>query len=266
MKLNFNKKNEMAMIAAISKDMPKPVYQDEYITQYLGDTNEILFQLPFYFAHAVITDPPYEMGAKIMSWQQSIEGRNVIEDIHDNDFGKAFDYNLLEVMMSKLVNPNMLFFCNSEQLGDYIKFQKEKDLYLRVLTWHKKGTFPVSNTFLFDTEYVAYMFKSVGTNKKSAIPTYFIESVVRKDQYTNHPTPKPESIMIALVNQITDEDDIVIEPFSGSGTTAVACKKLGRRCIAIDMNETYVKMSIERYKITEANVKQTDLFQFGMGT
>lgn len=265
-KLNFSINNQIKLLDIMSRNKTKPIYQDEYITFYHGDSSQILFELPFGQANAIITDPPYEMGAKKMSWQESIEGHNVLDDIHDKDFGKGFDYEMLEVFNALTSNPNMLFFCNSEQIDEYIKFAKKNKMYFRILEWHKKGNFPVSNLFLFDTEFMVHIFEGMSVAKKPAINTYWIEPVVKKDQFTNHPTPKPEVIMTGLINQLTDKGDTVIEPFSGSGTTAVCCKRLGRKCIAIEIDEQYVDMSIERFKATEANVQQSSLFQFGMIT
>ncbi len=237
--------------------LPAPAYQDDYVTLYLGDCKDILWDLPPHFAHAIVTDPPYPITANIMSWQQAIDKRNVISDIHDNEFGAGFDFELLNDFNYRLVKPNMLFFCNQIQLWDYMKYQRKNDLNFKILEWHKPGSFPVSNLYLFDTEFIFHMWKGIGSNGNKALNTYFVEPTVKG---INHPTPKPERIVSALIGQITNKDEIIIEPYLGSGTTAVCAKRLGRKCIGIEINEKYMEIAIDRVKHTTANQIQFGMF------
>lgn len=61
-----------------------------------------------------------------------------------------------------------------------------------------------------------------------------------------HPAPFPEELPFRLVKLYSWQNDIILDPFIGSGTTAVVCKKLGRNYIGIDINPDYVKMTKER--------------------
>jgi len=61
-----------------------------------------------------------------------------------------------------------------------------------------------------------------------------------------HPAPFPEELPLRLIKFYTWKDDIVLDPFVGSGTTAVVAKKLGRRFIGIDISEEYCRMARER--------------------
>lgn len=70
----------------------------------------------------------------------------------------------------------------------------------------------------------------------------------------NHPTEKPVSLMEQVVKWT---DGLVLDPFMGSGTTGVACVKLGRKFIGIELDEKYFDISCKR--IEEA-YKQPDLF------
>ncbi len=64
----------------------------------------------------------------------------------------------------------------------------------------------------------------------------------------NHPTVKPVKLMSHLITLGSREGDLVLDPFMGSGTTAVACKQLGRNFIGFELNPEYVKMANERIK------------------
>ena len=76
-----------------------------------------------------------------------------------------------------------------------------------------------------------------------------------------HPTAKPVALMQWLVETYTNEGDLVIDPFMGSGTTARACQLTGRRFIGIEKEERYFEMVVERLKAP----RQTCLFTDSIG-
>ena len=63
---------------------------------------------------------------------------------------------------------------------------------------------------------------------------------------SDHPCPKPLSLMLELVSLFTDPGDLVLDPFMGSGTTGVACAMLGRRFIGIELSEEYAAIAARR--------------------
>jgi site-specific DNA-methyltransferase (adenine-specific) len=78
-----------------------------------------------------------------------------------------------------------------------------------------------------------------------------IRHKIRRDE---HPCQLPEPLLERLILMCTDEGDIVLDPFVGTGTTAVAAKKLGRRFIAIDLDPKYVAIAqrkLERVQPTK---------------
>ena len=62
----------------------------------------------------------------------------------------------------------------------------------------------------------------------------------------SHPTVKPVHLMAWLIRLISKENDVVLDPFMGSGTTGVACKLLNRNFIGIELNEEYIKIAEAR--------------------
>ena len=69
----------------------------------------------------------------------------------------------------------------------------------------------------------------------------------RKEKiYGKHPTQKPIYLLERILLAATKEDDVVLDPFCGSSTTGVACKKLKRYYLGIDSNQEYLKLSKER--------------------
>ena len=63
---------------------------------------------------------------------------------------------------------------------------------------------------------------------------------------SKHPTEKPLKIFEKYVRIISNENDVVLDPFSGSGTTVVAAQKMNRKWVGIDINEEYLKMAKDR--------------------
>jgi site-specific DNA-methyltransferase (adenine-specific) len=75
-----------------------------------------------------------------------------------------------------------------------------------------------------------------------------IECPILNLRYVGHPAVYPEYIIQELLNLLTEKDDIVVDPFLGSGTTAVVARRMGRHYIGIENNEEYCRKANERIK------------------
>lgn len=73
-----------------------------------------------------------------------------------------------------------------------------------------------------------------------------IECPILQEKYLNHPAIYPEYIVQELLNLTSKEGDVILDPFLGSGTTAVVAKKMGRHYIGIDLNAEYCELAISR--------------------
>lgn len=82
----------------------------------------------------------------------------------------------------------------------------------------------------------------------NALKRDVIESPVETIKGCKHPAVYPEYLIQELLKLLTRENDIVLDPFMGSGTTAVACKKLGRNYMGFELNLDYCKYAEERLK------------------
>ncbi len=87
-----------------------------------------------------------------------------------------------------------------------------------------------------------------------------IESPVEFTQGNDHPAVYPKYIIQELIKFLTKENDIVLDPFCGSGTTCIVAKKLNRSYIGIEINPEYVKLSKERIEKETTNHKQLEFF------
>ncbi|MFM9903167.1 MAG: DNA-methyltransferase [Pyrinomonadaceae bacterium] len=68
---------------------------------------------------------------------------------------------------------------------------------------------------------------------------------------TDHPTQKPEKLLAKIILASTNADDMILDPFAGSGTTAVTAKKLGRNFVAIESDERYCLIAQKRIEMAE---------------
>lgn len=121
---------------------------------------------------------------------------------------------------------------------------------MELLTWHKSNPVPTcNNKYLSDTEYLLFfrekgvpIFGEYKTKKK-----YYVMQTNKKDkELYNHPTVKPLEIIENLVINSSKENDVVLDCFMGSGTTGVACRKLGRNFIGIEIEKEYFKTALSR--------------------
>jgi len=66
--------------------------------------------------------------------------------------------------------------------------------------------------------------------------------------FINHPTPKPKTFIKEMIMMFSKKGDIILDPFLGSGSTAVACKQTRRNFIGFEINKDYCKLAQERLK------------------
>lgn len=115
-----------------------------------------------------------------------------------------------------------------------------RQVTLRYAQPHYKGRILYGND-------VAYVYGSLPTSipGRRVLPGEYCHTNNREWK-ADHPCPRRLSHTMFLVDNYTDPDDIVVDPFAGSGTTLVACKKRGRQFIGLELVEEYVKMARQR--------------------
>lgn len=86
-------------------------------------------------------------------------------------------------------------------------------------------------------------------NKDKSKPymrSMFETSIVSGNERTNHPTQKSLKLMQDIIKIHTNENDIIIDPFMGSGTTGLACLNLNRQFIGIELDKKYFDLAVDR--------------------
>ncbi len=216
----------------------KPYYEHAGITIYHGDCREILPTLPK--VDLVLTDPPY----KISTSGGGIGGRcQYLSDIR-GQMDSGFCMTVLRGFSRWMV------FCGKEQLQDLLSLAIGSGNRWMLITWNKSNPTPlVNNNYLPDTEYIIHCFESsVGLYGSYRDRSRFILHPAGKDGVLGHPTIKPLSVIKRLVRTGSDLNQIILDPFMGSGTTLVAAKQLGRRSIGIEIEEKYCEIAVKRLR------------------
>ena len=197
-----------------------------------GDCREVLPLLPP--VDLVLTDPPYQISAA----SGGIGGRRqYLTDIRGN-IDKGFDVSLLKRF------ENWFVFCGKEQLPTMFGLVDGKRWML--ITWNKPNPTPlVNNNYLPDTEYIFHCFEPGRLFGEYRDRSRFIVYPVEQNRF-DHPTIKPLSVINKLINLGSQEGDIILDPFMGSGTTLRAAKDLGRKAIGIEIEEKYCEIAVKR--------------------
>lgn len=122
-----------------------------------------------------------------------------------------------------------------------------------MLIWNKTNGLPViNNHYLIDKEYIFFIrakglpFRCVSYELGKTIFRYPV-NLKDKKKY-RHPTIKPLPIIETLIRNSSKEGDVVLDPFMGSGTTAVAAQNLNRKYIGYELNDKYCKVADVRLK------------------
>ena len=155
---------------------------------------------------------------------------------------------------------NMYIWCNKKMIPmllDY--FVKEKRLLFDIIVWNKTNAIPLCGSkYLTDSEYCLYFHETMklNTTYQTAKTVYFLPINVEDKKKYNHPTIKPLEIIKNLIINSSNENDIVFDPFMGSGTTAVAVKQLNRQFIGFEIDKEYHRIACERLEgITQEKEK-----------
>ena len=188
---------------------------------------------------AIITDPPY--GMSFQSGRRKIKHEKIKND--DNlDWIDEFAHKCY--LLSKN-NTAHYVFCSYHKI-DIFKQAFEKYFEIKnILVWEKnnKSMGDLKHDFSPKVEFILFMQKGKRKINGKRDPNIF---KFAKTDNKLHPTQKPVDLMSYLIAKFTDENDLVLDPFMGSGTTGVACKKTNRDFIGIEIDENYYKIAKDR--------------------
>lgn len=215
------------------------------------DCLDFLKKCPDKYFSLILTDPPYEVdshGGKSTQKGLGTRANNLRDNIRFVSDGFDYDSVFNEwIRICKKVN--FYIFCSNRQISKIMSFFENLGYSTTLLVWHKTNAIPLANlTYHSDLEFIvcvrdkgSYFNNDATLKQKSKL---YEMPFPMGDRL--HPTQKPVDLIGQLLNMKSNENDLVLDCFSGSGTTAIACHRLKRRFICIERDYDYWLASCKR--------------------
>ncbi len=252
---------------------------DNYLnTIQRGDCLELLKKIPDNSIDMTFADPPFNLGKKYSSYGDSMEFQ---------DYLNWCEQWIFE--MVRITKPTGAIFLHNipKWLTYYVSFLNKYAHFKHWISWDAptapmgKSLQPAHYGILYYTKNVkgskfyelryphkrdrksGYLSKDYGGKKDLLHPFGPLLSDVWTDIHRikhnkkrdKHPCQLPLHLLDRLILMVTDENDIVLDPFSGTGTTAISAKRLGRHFIGFEIDTFYTKISREKLNFTIPNFK-----------
>ena len=239
-----------------------------------GNCIKVMKELKASSVNLVLADPPYNVSGKSKldlvknttggPWYKMDENWDIFKDFREfQKFSKDWITEADRVLVD---SGSMMICCTYHGLGEILISLKELDYkILNVIIWKKTNPMPnvTKRTLTHSTEYVVWAAKSKGwtfnymymkkyANNKQLRDVWEFplcqgsERIKGKSGRAAHPTQKPLELTRRLIEMASIKGDIVLDPFIGTGTTAVAAKELKRKWYGIETNPEYVKIAKKR--------------------
>jgi modification methylase len=210
----------------------------------------------------IVTSPPYNkkgLSGKVRPGNQIWKKFNIDYNLYDDNLPES-EYHtwMISILneMSRIIKPDGSIFFNHKPRRHNNKsylptdFISKSDLNLyQLIIWDRLSSPNIRKDILLPcTEHIYWLTKSKPKVFKENLDREFHSEVwkISPDKNTKHPAPFPQKLVENCILLSTVEGDIVLDPFLGSGTTAISSKKLNRDFIGIEIDETYFKLTEER--------------------
>jgi DNA modification methylase len=213
------------------------------------DCLEGLKQLPDNSIDLLMADPPYGISKKLNCKGKRL-GTSAKLDFEFGEWDK-FNEEWIKISIPK-VKGWFISFCAKKDLGTYWNaLEQDGFIAIDALVWQKPDPLPLNakSRFLNAWE-VAIIGKKPGATWNSTYQHNILKYQAPKGKNRFHPTQKPIELIKQLIELTTNKNDLVVDPFMGSGTTAAASKMLGRNYIGFEVDKEYCRKAIERVEST----------------
>ena len=198
-----------------------------------GDCLKLMKVIPNESIDVIITDPPY--------------GLNKSGVYNDEDLTTF--YKVLPECYRVLKNDRFFMTFFSTKFLPYLFKNNPFSYFWQIILYCPRG---MVRSPIGLTKYMSCFIFKKGDPKIIRLDRDLFEhisgtSMIEPDEgYINHPTPKPKHFIKEILSMFTKENDVILDPFVGSGSTAIACKQLNRRFIGFEINSNYVRIANER--------------------
>ncbi len=240
-----------------------------------GEAIEALESIEDNSIDLVFADPPYNIGKKFVDVPERWES--------DGSYLK-WCYRWLDICISKLKRNGTMYVMTATQNMPYFDiFLRDKLSILSRIVWYYDSSSvqarkyfgslyePIlhcvknEKNYTFNSKDILVEAKTGAIRKlidyRKPVPTVYNSKKVpgnvwhiprvryRMNEYENHPTQKPITLLERIIKASSNEGDLILDPFSGTFTTSYVARQLNRRSIGIEINEEYVKIGLRRLEI-----------------
>ncbi|MBM0066767.1 site-specific DNA-methyltransferase [Bacillus gibsonii] len=232
------------------------------ISLFKGDCLETLSNLDDNSVDLILTDPPYNLANFMKKRQTNLKlmrenffGAAGWDESEDDDwlvFMNEFFKQSNRVLKKK---GNMVVFMSLLRTESLVKIAETNKFYYKTTgIWHKKNPMPrnMNLHFINSTEAWIHFINDgrTGTfnNNGKAIHDYIETSITPKSEkkFISHPTQKPIALMDHFVKILSNEGDVILDPFMGSGSTGVAAKINMRSYVGCEIEDQYFEGASKR--------------------
>lgn len=206
-------------------------YPDDFIDKVIcGDCLEVMKEIPDNSVDLVLTDPPYGILNGITSFCSGKGKSMAIPRKTDTKWDKKITNKYFEEIMRVSLNQIIFGF----------------EHYATILP-NSRGIYCWDKQRPPNTDYGEFELIWTSFNKRPEFIRYTWHGMIKEgNDIIVHSTQKPIFIMSCLLTKHSNDNTTILDPFLGSGTTAVACKQLNRHFIGIEINPDYCKIARER--------------------
>lgn len=255
---SFNVKEAKEDDFDIESELQKPTFSQLGDVWYLGkhriicgdstlsETYENLMQGEK--ANLVLTDPPY-----MIAYKNDVTG-SIKNDNLDDEQAYLFLRAAFECFKENLADvcSAYVFYASSKSRIFYDAFEDAGFKVFCSLVWKKNRPIMSRGDFNHNFEPIIYGTLKQGSHKwygDQKQTTCFEFNTINNsnEDGAGHPTSKPVPMVAYLIKQSTLENSIVLDGFHGSGSTMIACEQLSRICRAVELDEKFVDVEVNRY-------------------
>lgn len=218
-----------------------------------GDATEILKTLPENSVDLLLTDPPYNIAP---SFQAEFPERNPMPDqFRDWDDGTVQPEDWIPQAARVLTRNGVLiaFYDNREMYQVLSAVDNQGLEFRQKIYWHKKNPVPQIYGVKWQEAVEEAVVATANTgkghhyqNQRGQHHNIIETPICGNAERQGHPTQKPKALFRPIIKWWSQTDDIVLDPFNGTGTVCVVAQELGRHYIGIEQQEKHVQTARER--------------------
>lgn len=227
-------------------------YQDNLGMLFNCDTLEILSKLEDESINLIVTDPPYKTTSR---GNAGNSGGMLQKDI--NKKGKVFDNNDINIKkyaseLYRILKDGSHCYIMTNHINLIEMLNEMTNVgfhFIKSLIWDK-GNKIMGQYYMSQFEYILFFRKGKGIKINNCGTSDILSIANKKTKDENgknlHDTEKPIELMKILIENSSKENDVILEPFMGIGSTILACKELNRRYIGIEIDKIYFDIATKR--------------------